>query len=207
MIARNDMRDLMGMESMLKQLTDNWWLLLLQGVVSIVFGVLALFWPSAVLATLTVLFGWFALINGVITVVSALGAAVSHQQWGWRFAAGILGVVVGLVVLRWPGETVLTVLLFIGIWVIMTGLTQIIGAIAYRDEVRSAGWLVLEGIVAVLFGVAMLVWPGPGLLTLTLLVGIYAIVHGVVYCVMAFQVRSLGQQLTAPETGSGLAPT
>lgn len=185
MDTRDTGNGMMGMESTLKQLTDNWWLLLLQGVVSIIFGILALVWPGETLAVLVILFGWSVLFNGIVAVVSAVGSATSHRPWGWRFAAGILGVLAGLIILRWPGVTALTVLLFVGFWAIMIGFTQLIGAIADHAEVPHAWLLALEGVISILFGIAMVVWPVVGLLTLAVLVGIYAIVHGILYCAIA----------------------
>ena len=195
-----------GMQSALRHLADNWWLLLVQGVVSIIFGILALIWPGETLAVLVVLFGWFVLFIGAIAIVSAIAAATNHQQWGWRFAVGILGVLAGLIILRWPGITAVTLLLFVGFWAIVVGLTQIIGAIAHHDEVPSPWLLALEGAVAILFGIAMIVWPAAGLLTLALLIGIFAIIYGIIACVIAFRVRSLGQHLPT-QGGQQAGPT
>lgn len=205
MDTRDTMNGMLGMESGLKHLTDNWWLLLLQGVLSIVIGVLALVWPGRTLAVLIVLFGWLTVLNGAVAIISAIGAAASRRPWGWRFAAGIVGVLVGMIILRWPGETALTVLLFVGFWAIMVGLMQIIGAVADHAEIPHAWLLALEGVVSILFGIAMVVWPGVGLLTLVLLIGIFAIVHGILYCAIAFRVRALGQHLRVhtPSQASG----
>lgn len=150
-------------------------------------------------------FGLFLLVNGVISIISAIGSAAGHLPWGWRFAGGILGVLAGLIVLRWPGITILTVLLFVGYWAILVGLIEIIGAIADHAVLPHAWLLALEGVVAILFGIAMVAWPLPGLLTLALLIGIYAIVHGLLYCGLAFQVRSFGQHLSV-HTPPGATP-
>jgi uncharacterized membrane protein HdeD (DUF308 family) len=199
---------MLGMESMLKQLSDNRWLLLLQGVASIIFGILAIVWPGRALAVLIILFGWFVLVNGIVTIASAFGAAAGRRSWGWRLAAGILGVLAGLIILRWPGETAVTLLLFVGYWAIVVGIMELVGAIVERAEIPHAGLLAIEGIIAILWGIAMVVWPGVGLLTLALVVGIYAIVHGIFYCAMAFRVRAPGQWRlgrTPPSVSSGTA--
>lgn len=205
MDTRDTMNGLLGMESALKHLADNWWLLLLQGGLSIVIGVLALIWPGRTLAVLIVLFGWLTLLNGSVAIVSALGAAASRQSWGWRFAAGIVGVLIGLIILRWPGETALTVLLFVGFWAIMVGLMQLIGAVADHAVLPHAWLLALQGVVSLLFGIAMVVWPAAGLLTLALLIGIFALAHGILYWAIAFRMRSLSQHLLVhpPSQASG----
>lgn len=206
MNTRNTTSGMAGMYAALKQLTDNWWLLLLQGIASIIFGILALVWPASTLVVLIILFGWLVLVNGILAIISAFGSAASRRTWGWRFAAGILGVLAGLIILRWPGETAFTLLLFVGFWAILVGLVQIIGALADHDEIPHAWWLALEGVVSVLFGVAMVVWPAAGLLVLILLIGIYAIVHGILYCVIALRVRSLGQRFSARPSSSQRSP-
>lgn len=195
MDTQNAMSGMFGMESMLKRLTDNWWLFLIQGIASIIFGILALVWPGETLAVLIAILGWFVLINGALGVIFAIASATSSRPWGWRLTYGILGVLVGLLILRWPGLTALTILFFIGFWAIMVGLTEIVGSIADRNEISHAWLLALEGIVSLLFGIAMIVWPGVGLLTVALLVGIYALIHGLLYCAVAFRVRTLGQAL------------
>lgn len=197
MDTRNTLGGMNSMQAGLKRLTDNWWLLLLQGIVSIIFGILAIVWPLRTLAILIIVLGWFVLINGIIASVSAIGAAAERRPWGWRLATGILGILAGLLILRWPGETAFTVLLFVGFWAILVGLVQIIGALADHEEIPHAWLLAIEGGISILFGIAMVVWPLVGLLTLALLAGIYAIVHGVMYCVAAFRVRSLGQRLSS----------
>ena len=195
--AATGMTDMFGMEPMLKRLADNWWLFLIQGIASIIFGILALVWPGETLVVLLAILGWFVLFNGALGVIFAIASAVSSRPWGWRLTYGILGVLVGLLILRWPGLTALTILFFVGFWAIMVGITEIVGSIADRNEIPHAWLLALEGIISVLFGIAMVVWPGVGLLTVALLVGIYALIHGLLYCAVAFRVRSMGQTLAA----------
>jgi uncharacterized membrane protein HdeD (DUF308 family) len=181
----------------LSRAVQEWWLYLLQGVLGIVFGILALVWPGKTLGVVIVLFGLFALISGIVGVFAAIGAAGNHQPWGWKLASAALGILVGLVILKWPGVTALVLLFLVGIWAIVTGIVAIVGAFADHDAVPHAWLLVLAGAVSVLFGIAMLAWPAAGLLTLVYLVGIYAIVTGIIACVIAFRVRSLPQRIEA----------
>lgn len=180
-----------------RAVSRSWWVLLVEGVLGVLFGVLAIVWPGKTLAVLIALFGLFALTVGIVRVISAIGAAASHQSWGGTLAVGILGIIAGLLILRWPGITALYVLLLIGFWAIVTGVFQIVEATIHHDEIRH-GWLyALNGLVSVLFGILMFVWPGIGLLTVVYLVGLYAIVYGIIACMLAFRVRSLPEQLEA----------
>src|SRR5437763_8213754 len=107
------------MDTVVRTLHQNWWLVLLQGVLSVVLGVLALAWPGVTLGALILLWGLFALLNGVVDVFGALGAASSHRSWGWHLAGGLVGILAGLAILRWPGLSALFVLYLAAIWAII----------------------------------------------------------------------------------------
>lgn len=195
------------MDIVARTLSRGWWLYLMQGVLSLVLGILALVWPGHALAVLIILFGLFALLNGVVAIFAAIGAAGTHQSWGWQLAVGVLGVLAGLAILRWPAVTALIVLYIVGIWAIIAGIIGIVGAVADRAEIPHAWLVALAGIVSVLFGIAMLAWPAVGLLTLVYLVGIYAIVYGLIECAIAFRVRTLPQRVAGPSAPPGAAPS
>jgi uncharacterized membrane protein HdeD (DUF308 family) len=183
------------MDTVVRTLHQNWWLVLLQGVLSVVLGVLALAKPGVTLGALILLWGLFALLNGVIEVFSAIGAAGRHQSWGWQLAGGLVGILAGLVILRWPGLSALFVLYLVAIWAIMMGIVRLVGAIADHEMLPHAWLVALAGVVSVLFGIAMFAWPAAGLLTLVYLVGFYAIVYGVITGVMAFRLHSLPERM------------
>jgi uncharacterized membrane protein HdeD (DUF308 family) len=183
------------MDAVVGRLSQNWWLVLLEGLVSVALGVYALTRPSSTLVVLIVVWGLFTLVNGVIEVVRSLGGAhVGHRAWGWQLAAGLVGIVAGLLILRWPHIGALFVLFLVAIWAIVTGIVNIVHAIADREAVPHAWLVALGGVVSVLFGIVMFVWPGVGLLTLVYLVGIYAIVFGGITCVTAFGLLNLSRQ-------------
>jgi uncharacterized membrane protein HdeD (DUF308 family) len=197
------------MEAAVRYLSQHWWMVLLQGVVSIVLGVLALVWPNKTLGLLVILFGLFALLNGAIEIYAAISAARLHQPWGWRLAAGLFGVLAGVVIFRWPSITAFIVLFVVGLWAIGTGIVAIVSAIAERTVLRNtwlAALVALAGVISVLFGIAMFVWPAAGVVTLALLVGIYAIVYGVMYCAVAFRLRSLPGRSAGPSAPPTAAP-
>src|SRR5437588_8290175 len=183
------------MDTVVRTLHQNWWLVLLQGVLSVVLGVLALAKPGVTLGVLILLWGLFALLNGVVDVFHAIGAAGSHRSWGWQLAGGLVGILAGLAILRWPGLSALFVLYLVALWAIMMGLVRIVGAIADHEALPHAWLVALAGVVSLLFGIAMFAWPAAGLLTLVYLVGFYAIVYGVITCVMAFRLPSLPERM------------
>src|SRR5256714_10469856 len=183
------------MDAVVRTLSQNWWLVLLEGVLIVVLGILALVWPGVTLGVVLVLWGLFTLLNGVVDVFAALGAAGSHRSWGWQLAGGLVGILAGLVILRWPGLSALFVLYLVAIWAIVTGIVRLVGAIAEHEALPHARMVALAGVVSVLFGIAMFAWPGVGLLTLVYLVGSYAIVYGVITSVIAFHLHSLLERM------------
>jgi uncharacterized membrane protein HdeD (DUF308 family) len=174
---------------LLHRLARNWWLFLIRGIAAIVFGVLAFAWPGVTLFTLVLLYGAYALIDGI----SALGAAIAGTapavpRW-WLVVVGIVGILAGILTFVWPGLTALVLLFFIAGWSIAVGVFQIIGAIEMRKEIDNEWMLILSGILSVAFGLALFFMPGAGLLALVWLIGSYAILFGILTVAFAMRLR------------------
>ncbi len=161
------------------------WLFFFQGLLSIIFGILLLAWPHETLAIMIRLFGWLVLLAGVFGLVGAIAAINRPQAWGWRIVAGILGILAGIVILKWPAPTLALIVMFIGIWAISIGILDLIHAVASADDTPHAWLSLVGGILTIIFGAMVLFWPAIGLLTFIILGGIYAIVYGIIVCVAA----------------------
>ena len=175
---------------LLSSLADNWWLLLLRGVAAIAFGVLAFFWPGLTLITLTVLWGAYALVDGVIAIWAAFNASGGDAgpRW-WLGLSGVAGILAGVVTLYYTGETTLVLLMFIAVWAIIIGALQIWGAIALRKVLQHEWLLILNGVLSIAFGVVLLAQPGTGALALAWTIAWYAIFFGCLYVAFAFKLR------------------
>ena len=174
--------------AMVHALAKNWWMLLLRGIAAIIFGVLAFAWPGMTLLTLVLLYGAFALVDGVLAIIAAITGGAPAPRW-WLAVVGLLGIVTGLLMFMMPGLTALVLLYFIAGWAIATGVFQIIGAINLRKEIDNEWYLILGGIVSVLFGVGVIIAPGAGALALIWVIGIYAIFMGVMFVALAFRLK------------------
>jgi uncharacterized membrane protein HdeD (DUF308 family) len=174
--------------AMVHALAKNWWMLLLRGIAAIIFGGLALAWPGMTLVTLILLYGAFVLVDGVLAIVAAITGGAPAPRW-WLAIVGLLGIAAGLLTFLMPGVTALVLLYFIAGWAIATGLFQIIGAIRLRKEIDNEWFLILGGIISVLFGIAMMVAPGAGALALIWVIGIYAIIIGVLLVALSFRLK------------------
>lgn len=169
-------------------LAKNWWLLLLRGIAGILFGLLAFVWPGITLWTLVILYGAYALVDGIFAIIAAMRGDDAKARW-WLALIGILGIGAGLLTFLWPGITALVLTMFIGIWALVHGIFEIVGAIKLRKEIDNEWWLIFSGAISVLFGLSLLIMPGAGALALVWLIGAYAIVFGGLLVGFAFRLR------------------
>ena len=174
---------------MLHAMAKAWWLVLLRGIAGIVFGVLAFMWPGLTLITLVLFYGAYALVDGVIALTTAFtGGAKPVPTW-WLVVVGLLGIVAGLVTFMWPGITALVLIYFIGGWAIAHGIFEIVGAIKLRKEIDNEWWLILAGVLSVIFGLVVLLAPGAGALGLIWAIAAYSIVFGVLLVGLSLRLR------------------
>jgi uncharacterized membrane protein HdeD (DUF308 family) len=175
---------------MVMTLARNWWILALRGLCAIIFGMLAFVWPAITLGVLVLLYGAYALVDGVLAIVAAVSKREgSDRSWWTLLLEGLLGIAAGIVTFVWPGMTALVLLFLIAAWALVTGVFEIIAAIRLRKEIEGELWLALSGIVSVLFGVLLLVRPGAGALTVVWLIGAYALFFGILLVALAFRLK------------------
>jgi uncharacterized membrane protein HdeD (DUF308 family) len=171
-------------------LARNWGLVLLRGIAAVSFGVAAIAWPGLTLIALTWLFGIFAIADGIFALVAAFsGRAKGIVPTWWLVLVGIIGILAGIATLVYPGLTALMLATFIGVWALMRGVFEIIGAIQLRKVIDNEWWLILNGALCVLFGLFLLVSPGAGALAMVWVIGIYALLVGVVLIALAFRLK------------------
>jgi uncharacterized membrane protein HdeD (DUF308 family) len=161
--------------------SESWPGLALRGVAALAFGILTLVWPGITLTALVVLVGAFLLVDGIgVLVAVASGDRAPGSRWGLALVQGIAGVVAGILTFIWPGITALALLYLIAAWAVVTGALEVAAAVSLRKLIENEWALVARGVLSVLFGVLLAVFPGAGALALTWLIGAFAIVYGVV---------------------------
>jgi uncharacterized membrane protein HdeD (DUF308 family) len=174
----------------------NWWALGLRGFVAILFGLAALFWPGLVLAVLIVLFGAYALVDGVLAVIAGFRSSRGMRRQ-LLLIEGVIGIVFGLVALFWPGLTALALLYIIALWAILSGIARIAMAIMLRREIENEWSIALSGVLSVILGIVLLLLPGTGLLAYTWLIGLLALALGIALIYYAFRVRGQRRRRTS----------
>jgi len=165
----------------------NQWLLI-RGIVGVLFGIVALVWPGITLLALIVLFGVYAFIDGIVNLVLGFTAPASRGRW-LQVAEGVVGIVLGVVALVWPGVTLLAIVFLIAAWAIIEGVLEIVTAIQLREVLQREWLLALAGILSIAFGVLVVAFPGAGAIGIAWLLGVYAIAAGVVRIVLWNRLR------------------
>jgi uncharacterized membrane protein HdeD (DUF308 family) len=151
----------------------------------VVFGVLLLAWPGITVLALALVFAVYVLADGIGMIVSGVGAR-GGRRWSYVLA-GVVGVIAGLAAAFWPGVTVLVLALWAGAWTVVTGVLEIAAAVRHEGPGR---WLTaLAGVLSVVAGLFILIWPGIGAIALATVLGIYALAAGVSFLWAAWQVR------------------
>jgi uncharacterized membrane protein HdeD (DUF308 family) len=181
---------------MLEYLSRYWWTLVVRGALAVVFGLAALIWPEITLRVLVLLFGFYAVVDGLLALAAVLvgGRLVSGRR-GWLVFQGIVGIAAGVFTFLWPGITALVLLYLIAAWAIVTGLLEVAAAIILRRELRGEWLLALGGIVSVAFGIFLAVRPGEGAIAVVWVIGLYAIVFGVALVALGARLRQLRRRI------------
>lgn len=182
---------------MLDRMSRDWWIIALQGVAAIVFGVLALVLPGITLLALVFLFGAYAIVDGVLALMRGFRRGGEDGPDWWRIVQGVVGIAAGLIAFVMPGITALALLVVIAAWAIVSGAIELVAAYQLRDAIRGEWLLALDGVLTILLGVLLIVFPGAGALALVWLIGAYAIVSGVVLLVEAFRLRGRARSGTS----------
>lgn len=173
-------------------LARNWWTLALRGLAAVIFGVLAFVWPDITFTVMVLFFGAYALWDGIFALIGAFRTQ-SDRRWP-LVLEGLVGVAAGLFTFFWPGAATLALLYVIGAWAVITGVFEIITAIRLREEIEGEWLMMISGLLSVVFGIAMFVWPAAGLLAVTWLIGAYALLFGILLIVLGFRLRGRNEQ-------------
>jgi uncharacterized membrane protein HdeD (DUF308 family) len=180
------------------ELRSVWWLLLLVGLLSAIAGVILITKPSDSLATLAVIVGIFLLIDGIAELVMSLLGSREHR--GLAAILGVLGIVIGIVLIRHPVHGVTAIGLLIGIWLVAAGVIRIFRAVALGFHV---GIRLLLGALEMVVGIVIVSDPHIGYTALAVITGIWLVVSGIGSIAFAIALRFMKSEQAAPEQSSG----
>jgi uncharacterized membrane protein HdeD (DUF308 family) len=179
--------------SMAFELAKKWWVLALRGVILIVLGLLAFVNP---LVWITFV-GVYMLVDGVAMLFAGFGNQPDGQSRWPLIIIGVLGIIAGIIVLVNPTLGGVTLTIVIAAWAIVTGILEIISAIRLREEIDNEWWLIITGVLAIIFGILVFQNVLAGILTISWVFGVFAIVAGILSIALAFRVRDFGTKIGA----------
>jgi uncharacterized membrane protein HdeD (DUF308 family) len=153
---------------------------------AVLFGLLTILIPGVTLVTLVLLFGAYALVDGIFNVIASFRSASHH--WA-LLMEGVIGILAGILTFAWPAITAILLLYVIAFWAIFTGIFEIIAGVRLRKAIANEWALLLMGALSMLFGILIVFAPADGALAVVLWIGVYALASGVFLLVLAFRVR------------------
>jgi uncharacterized membrane protein HdeD (DUF308 family) len=191
--------------TLVNDLARHWWVIALRGLAAVLFGVLAFVWPGMTLAVLVLLFGAYALVDGILAIVVAVRGGTDHRLF--MGLEGVVGVLAGLATFVFPGLTALVLLYIIAFWAVLTGVLEVVAAVRLRQAITNEWGLIIGGVLSVLFGIVLIAAPGAGALAVVFVIGAYAVLFGVTLLMLSWRLRSHAQGLPAEGQTSGRAAT
>ncbi|MDR3532142.1 MAG: HdeD family acid-resistance protein [Rhodopila sp.] len=169
-------------------LARHWWTIVLRGVIAVLFGIIALMAPGAVMLSLALLFGIYLLVDGTLGLVGAVRAVTAHARWGALLAEAVLNILMGLIALFLPGAAVLAFVLLMAAWALISGGLMLTAAVRLHAS-HGRWWLGLGGVASLVWGVLLVAAPLMGAVVLTWWLGIYAIVFGIALLACGWRLR------------------
>jgi uncharacterized membrane protein HdeD (DUF308 family) len=165
-------------------------LLIVRGVVGVAIGIMAFAWPGITIAVLVAIFGIYAVVDGITNLFLGFTRTRTHGR-SWAHALqGIVGIAAGVLAFLWPGITALALVTFIGAWALVTGVFEIVAAIRLRKMITGEWLLALSGIMSVVFGILVFLFPGAGAVGIAWVLGAYAAAAGIVLIALGARLRT-----------------
>jgi uncharacterized membrane protein HdeD (DUF308 family) len=184
----------------------SWWSLVLRGVAAVGFGLLCFLAPGLSLSALVMLFGAYAFVDGISSIVLAF-RKTSGERWWALLLKGIVGLAAGVGTVLLPLVTALALVYLVAVWAIATGVLEIVTAVRLRKVIQGEWLLGLSGLASTLLGISLALFPGPGALALVFWLGAYALVSGVLLIALGIRARSWQHGHVQPPMAHAENPT
>jgi uncharacterized membrane protein HdeD (DUF308 family) len=185
-------------------LVENWWAFVLRGVVAVIFGLVAFFAPPVALLTLVFMFAFYAIADGIFSIIAAFhrrGEAAGREPWWALLILGVISLIAGVVAFLLPAAAAFALLYLIAGWAIATGIMSVIAAVRLRKQIEGEWLLGLAGLLSVVFGILVALFPGAGALAVVLWIGAYAFVYGILLIALGVRLRKFVRRVEAVEQG------
>lgn len=196
--------DMVGQtESFMQTLAEHWGLVLVMGILSIVLGVLAIMWPGATLLTIAIFFAAWLFVSGIFSIIQSFTRDGDTGGRVLNAIIGVLSVIVGFALLRTPFQALEVLIFVLGVFWVAQGIVTFIGAFSSK---QGRNWRLFTGILGVIAGIIVLVYPISSAAVLALFGGIWLVILGITQIIAAFQLRSAAKATGAPSTPAPSTP-
>ena len=170
-------------------LVTSWWSLVLRGIVALIVALITFAWPGITLGALVLLFGAYALVDGIVAFAGAWRAREADERWGSLLIEGVAGIITAAITALWPDITALALVYIIAAWAFATGVLELVAAIRLRKHISREWLLALSGFASVIFGVLLVVYPLAGAVAVALWFGVYSFIFGSLLIALGIRLR------------------
>jgi uncharacterized membrane protein HdeD (DUF308 family) len=190
--------------------SHSWPFILFRAATAVLFGLVALLMPVPTLAVLVLLFAAYMVTDGIFAALAGIRAARKHERWGWFAVEAVANIAAGVIAFLWPGITVFVFVAITAAWALISGGVMLYGALRFQQR-HGRIWLALAGLVSVLWGVLLIMFPIAGAVVMTLWLGAYALIFGVALLFLALRLRREAkmrppEQSSSSSSSSGAPP-
>jgi uncharacterized membrane protein HdeD (DUF308 family) len=185
----------------IKHISSKWWTFLLRGIVALALAAFCFISPAATAGALVFIAAAYFIISGVVAIVAGFSfTGIGH--WWALVLMGLVQAALGFIMLAQPNTGPLALAYLFAIWMIMSGVTEISSAIAFRGVVSNEFWWILLGVITLAFGFYVVMIPGLGVLALVYTIGFYAIFAGISLVALSFRIKNLSSDVAAGHAGA-----
>jgi uncharacterized membrane protein HdeD (DUF308 family) len=171
------------------------WAVTLRGIIAVIFGIIALRSPNAIAGAFVIVFAIYAFADGILDFVFAGQFGRAGQPWGWHVFEGVVSIALGVIALAYPGLTLLALVLLIGIRAIVMGVVELVAAFSWEGS--ESRWLLgITGVLSIMLGILLLGAPVTGGLALLWMIGVYAIIFGIMLFALGLRMLSAERHVT-----------
>jgi uncharacterized membrane protein HdeD (DUF308 family) len=178
-------------------LLRSWWVLVIRGVFAILFGVITLLWPDITVFALVTIFGAFVMLDGLIEIWVGFANRGRERHWWADALLGVVSVVIGVIAIGWPGITAIAAMYVIASWMIVIGGLMVYQGIRLRDDIAGELWVISTGALSFLLGVAFMIFPGAGAISLAWAIAGFIVVLGVLMVKIGWGIGRIERALQA----------
>jgi uncharacterized membrane protein HdeD (DUF308 family) len=180
-------------------LTRNWWMIVVRGILAILFGLIAFFWPDLTFLLLILTFGAYAIVDGIFAMLTGVASSRYSSRWWVFLLEGIVSLAAGMISILQPGLAGFVLIAVIAAWAILTGAFEIAAAVRLRREITNEWMLAFAGFVSIVLGAVLFFQPATAGIVITLMIGTYALIFGVLLVILGLRLRKWDVRPRSPD--------